>query len=137
MKTLRYLSILLAAFALCAFDATARRVPGDKVGISFDSLIYDFGTVSATSPAVEHDYTFEVKGSQPVAILYATPSCGCTASDFPRKPTMPGEKGIIKVTFDPKGQKGEVEKDVRVRFKNGAGKSEQLTLRIKGVVIPK
>ena len=38
---------------------------------------------------------------------------------------------------DPKGQKGEVEKDVRVRFKNGAGKSEQLTLRIKGVVIPK
>jgi len=54
------------------------------------------------------------------------------------KPTFKifSKKGKIKVSFNPKGQRGEVDKDVRVRFKNGAGKSEQLTLRIKGCVVP-
>ena len=136
MKTALRTFITIALIAVMSVPVWGRRMPGDKVGVSFDTLIYDFGTVSASAPAVKHEYVFEVTGKQPVAILYATPSCGCTASDFPRKPVKPGEKGIIKVTFDPKGQKGEVEKDVRVRFKNGADKSEQLTLRIRGVVLP-
>lgn len=136
MKTsLRIFFILLVA-SMTALPVWGRRMPGEKVGVAFDSLIFDFGTVSASSAPVSHDYVFEVSGKQPVSILYATPSCGCTASDFPRKPTKPGEKGVIKVTFEPKGQKGEVEKDVRVRFRNGADKSEQLTLRIRGVVVP-
>ncbi len=116
--------------------SAARRTPGEKVGVSFQSLIHDFGTIKASATPVEHEFTFTVTGNTPVAILYATPSCGCTASDFPRKPTGAGESGVITISFNPKGQKGEIDKDVRVRFKNGAGKSEQLTLRIIGVVVP-
>ena len=128
--------MLLCALGI-AFGATARRTPGDKAGVHFESLVYDFGTIKADDPQVSHDFEFTVTGSSPVAILYATPSCGCTASDFPRKPTVAGGKEAIKVSFNPKGQKGEIDKDVRVRFKNGAGKSEQLTLRITGTVLPK
>ncbi|MDE6157447.1 MAG: DUF1573 domain-containing protein [Muribaculaceae bacterium] len=137
MKTIY--RIMIALCLLAAGTASVwgeRRVPGDKVGVVFDSLVFDFGTIHESDKAPAHDFTFTVTGSQPVAILYATPSCGCTASDFPRKPSSPGDKAAIKVSFNPKGQRGEVDKDVRVRFKNGAGKSEQLTLRIKGCVIP-
>ena len=137
MKTIYKVLLVLCVIVAATADMWgARRVPGDKVGIVFDSLIYDFGTIHENDPAPRHDFTFTVTGSQPVAILYATPSCGCTASDFPRKPAAPGEKAVIKVSFTPKGQHGEVDKDVRVRFKNGAGKSEQITLRIKGCVVP-
>lgn len=137
MKTIYKIALLLCVLMAASADSwAARRVPGDKVGIAFDSLVYDFGTIRENDKEVRHDFTFTVTGSQPVAILYATPSCGCTASDFPRKPTAAGEKGVIKVSFNPKGQRGEVDKDVRVRFKNGAGKSEQLTLRIRGCVVP-
>lgn len=136
--TSQNIRILLSALVLiiAATPAWARREPGDKVGVHFESLIYDFGTLKQNSPHAKTEFKFTVTGSQPVAILYATPSCGCTASDFPRKPVDAGASGSISVSFNPKGQKGEVNKDVRVRMKNGAGKSEQITLRITGVVIP-
>lgn len=130
--------IIAAVITLCTLlSAEARRTPGDKAGVQFETLVYDFGTIRSDSKAATHNFDFTVTGNSAVAILQATPSCGCTASDFPRKPTRPGEKASIKVSFNPRGQKGEVEKDVRVKFRNGSGKSESLTLRIKGVVIPK
>lgn len=129
-------AILLLVAVLAAAPAWARKIPGEKAGVSFESLVYDFGTIKENDSPVAHDFTFTVTGTQPVAILYATPSCGCTASDFPRKPVKSGESGSIHITFNPRHQQGEVNKDVRVRMKNGAGKSEQITLRITGVVIP-
>lgn len=129
--------LALLVLCLCVCAAEARRNPGEKVGVDFDTLTYDFGTIKATDPAVHHDFNFTVTGSSAVAVLYASPSCGCTASEFPRKPVEAGATGTIKVSFNPLGQKGEVNKDVRVRLKNGDGKSEQLSLRIRGVVLPK
>lgn len=129
--------LILLALCLCVGAAEARRNPGEKVGVEFDSLTFDFGTIKATDPSVQHDFTFKVTGNSAVAVLYASPSCGCTASEFPRKPVEAGKDGTIKVSFNPLGQKGEINKDVRVRLKNGDGKSEQLSLRIRGVVLPK
>lgn len=132
----KILTILLT-LVLCVAVADARKVPGDKVGVTFDSMIFDFGTVPSDTPALEHTYKMTVTGDSPVAILAATPSCGCTASDYPRKPTKPGETAEIKIVYHPgKKESGEQHKTVRLMLKNGKGKSETVTLRIIGVLVP-
>ncbi|MBD5232965.1 MAG: DUF1573 domain-containing protein [Bacteroidales bacterium] len=129
------LMIFMAFVAVTAF--ADRRVPGDKVGVSIDTLVYEFGTVKANGPAVTHIYRMKVTGKQPVSIIQAVPSCGCTTPEYPRRPLKPGETADIKVVYDPKGQKGEQDKEVRLRVKNADGKAENISLRLTGMVVPK
>lgn len=136
MKHILRFIILLVAVAIGYGSADARRVPGDKVGASVDRIIYDFGTVSESAPSVVHDFTVTNTGTSALAIIWVKPKCGCTAPEYPRKPLKPGESAKIKVTFLPSGQHGEVDKEIRVKFKNGAGTSEELSLRMTGVVLP-
>lgn len=136
MKHILKLIAIVLAVALGFATADARRIPGEKVGASVDRIIYDFGTVSETAPSVVHDFTVTNTGTSALAIIWVKPKCGCTAPEYPRKPLKPGESAKIKVTFLPSGQHGEVDKEIRVKFKNGAGTSEELSLRMTGVVLP-
>ncbi len=125
---------LTAILAVCV--ASAARQPGEKVGVSFPEIVYDFGTVKQSDKPVVHEFVMKVDGDSPVVIVTASASCGCTRPTYDRKPVAPGKSTAIKVRFLPKGQKGEIDKSVRVRLKNGKGKSETVNLRITGVVVP-
>ncbi len=134
---MKYFRILLIAImALVSIAAYGRRTPGEKVGVSIPELAYDFGTVKESAPQIMHEFEISNNGKTAIAIVWVKPKCGCTASDYPRKPLLPGESAKIKVTFNPAGQRGEADKDIRVKFRNGAGKSEEVSLRLRGVVIP-
>lgn len=135
MKTLRIITLLLVA--LVSMAANARRTPGDKVGVAIDTLSYDFGTVAENSAPVVREFTLTNVGSEPVAILSAKASCGCTAPDYSRRPVKPGESTVIKVTFNPYGQIGEADKSVRVKLRSADNKKEEITLRLRGMVLPK
>ncbi len=133
----RIISIFVFALvALVTFQSEARRVPGEKVGVQFDALTYDFGNAAEDGAPVVHEFKYTNTGTGALTLLSARPSCGCTQPKYSRKPLRPGESATIKITFMPKGWKGEVDKDVRLRFKNAAGKSEEITVRLTGVVIP-
>lgn len=135
MKFLRIL--ILAAVALaCMLPASGRRMPGEKVGVSFGELVYEFGIVAEDGEPVVHDFEYTNTGTTPLAVVWAKASCGCTSPKYDRKPLQPGQSAVITVKFLPKGQFGEVDKSVRVRFKNGNGKAEQVTLRLIGTVTP-
>lgn len=128
---------LLAAAVLIGIAAGARSTKGQKVGVSFETTVYEFGNVSEEGEPVRHTFSYTNTGNSPLAILWAKASCGCTTPEYQRKPLKPGEKADIKVTFNPKGQAGEVNKDIRIRFRNGNGKSEEIVLHLKGAVVPK
>lgn len=68
--------------------------------------------------------------------MSAVSGCGCTRPEFGKKPVMPGQTGTIKVTFLPEGQRGEINKVVKLRLRNSEGRSEQVSLRLQGVVVP-
>ena len=127
--------IILCLCTLIGVQA-ARKAPGEKVGVTFDTMAYDFGTINQADEKVTHEFVTTVTGESPVAILSASASCGCTKPSYDRKPAKPTKSTKIKVSFYPKGQKGEINKSVRLRLKNGDGKSEDITLRIVGVVVP-
>ncbi len=134
MKHLRIL--LIAMLGILSIAAYGRKTPGEKVGATFEAVSYDFVTVKESAGDVVHEFEIANSGTTPLAIIWVKPKCGCTVPDYPRKPLKPGEKAKIKVTFNPKGQRGEADKDIRVKLRNGAGKSEEVSLRLRGSVLP-
>ncbi|MBO4978516.1 MAG: DUF1573 domain-containing protein [Muribaculaceae bacterium] len=133
MKYIRLMAVL--GVAILAIGAAAR-TPGQKVGVTFSELCYDFGTVATDAEPVVHTFTVTNNGSEAVAILSARASCGCTEPTYQRRPIMPGETGQVTVRFIPQGQRGEVDKNVTLRLKAADGKSEKVHLRLVGTVVP-
>lgn len=105
-----------------------------KPQITFDSTSHDFGTIKENGGKVTAVYSFTNTGDEPLTIITVTNGgCGCTKPDFPKAPIAPGAKGNIKVTFQPKGRKGEFNRSVKVKTNAGSGRK---TLTFNGVIIP-
>lgn len=132
MKKIIFLSIItiFSAIASAAKDK-------DSHLLEFTDTSYDFGTVVETSDPIVHEYEFTNIDSEPVAVLSVSTECGCTRPEYPVKPLKPGETSKIKVTFNPLGQVGEVNKNIQVRYRGAkASKSKRIVLRLKGTVLP-
>lgn len=129
-------NILAVLFAIMVSIAATARTPGQKVGVTFSELSYDFGTVTTDAEPVVHTFTVTNNGSEAVAILSARASCGCTEPSYQRRPIMPGESAPVTLTFMPAGQRGEVDKNVTLRLKAAGGKTEKVQLRLTGTVVP-
>ena len=130
MKRIAYLFLLLMTAALCHAKDNGHL-------LEFAETAYDFGTVADTAAPVVHEYEFVNTSDDPVAVLAVSTGCGCTRPEYPVKPLAPGEKGVIKITFLPAGQSGEINKDIKVRYRGAkASSSKRITLRLKGFVKP-
>lgn len=117
-------------FALAALGAAAK----GKAQITFDSTAHDFGTIKENGGKVSAVYSFTNTGDEPLTIITVTNGgCGCTKPDFPKAPIAPGQKGEIKITFQPRGRKGEFNRSVKVKTNAGAGRK---TLTFNGVIVP-
>lgn len=136
MKHIAHIILIITASLLATVPCYGRQRPGEKVGVEIPEMVYDFGTAKETAGTVEHTFVLKNTSKVPVSILTAIPSCGCTVADYDRKPIMPGKDGEVKIKFALAGQKGEVDKDIRMRVKSASGPSEQITLRLKGAVVP-
>lgn len=124
----RFVSLCIAAI-MAVFTALA-------VGpaVEFAETQHDFGNIDEDGDPVSYEFEFTNTGDEPLLIVSATASCGCTRPEFPTKPIKPGKSGKIKVTYLPKGRPGEFNKTVRV--KTNAPRPKRVTLKISGVVIP-
>jgi len=60
------------------------------------------------------EYEFKNTGSEALEISMIKPSCGCTVPDMEKKIYEPGEKGTIKVAFDPSGKNGKVSRNITI-----------------------
>lgn len=103
--------------------------------ISFEKTVHDFGQIEEKDGKATCRFEFINTGNEPLIINNVRASCGCTASEWTKKPVKPGEKGFLKVTYNPKNRPGKFMKSVSVKTNANEEKSEML--KIKGVVIPK
>lgn len=130
MKRTVILSLIVILTTLCSFAK-------GKHLLDFPETSYEFGSVASNAQPVVHEYEFTNTSDEPVAILSVSTECGCTRPEYPVKPLAPGEKSKIKVTFHPAGQAGDINKDIKVRYRGAkASSSKRITLRLKGAVIP-
>ena len=109
--------------------------PGDI--LQFAETAYDFGTIAESHEPVTHEFQFTNVSDEAVAVLSVSTGCGCTRPTYPTEPVAAGAKGVIRITFKPKGQVGQVNKDIKVRFRGAKAKSsKRITLRLRGTVTP-
>ena len=107
-------------------------VQANKTNIAFDKEIHDFGNISYENKV---ETTFKIKntGENPLVILNAQASCGCTIPEKPTEPILPGKEGDLKVAFKP-NKAGAISKRITLTTNTEAGK-EYVT--IKANVAPK
>lgn len=79
--------------------------PATAATMAFEENTFDFGLLNE-GEAVEHVFKFKNTSTNPLTIMNAKGSCGCTVPEYPTEPINPGEEGKIKVKFDSKGKKG-------------------------------
>ena len=102
--------------------------------LKFEKTTYDFGNIKEDGGPVSCEFEFENTGKTAVEISRAFAECGCTRPEYPKGSIAPGEKGVIKVTYNPLGRPGGFTKVVTVRNTGNPGK---INLKIRGTVLPK
>ena len=86
---------LLAAVMFCA-SVRAQAV------IKFEKTSLDFGKFRESKVQVG-EFVFTNTGNKPLVIQQAFGSCGCTVATPPKDPIAPGAKGVIKVSYNGRG----------------------------------
>lgn len=99
--------------------------------IRFSTSVHDFGTIQEINGAVAYDFEFVNQGSAPILIKNVESSCGCTSPEWTKQPVLPGKKGFVKATFNPKDRPGYFDKTITVYSNARPGVVE---LKIKGTV---
>ena len=117
-------SLFLAACAsLWSVDTAAEIVWLQKT--------YDFGLMKEADGPKTGVVSFVNKGSEPIAISGARPSCGCTSVEFSEDPVEPGDTASIAITYNPRGLPGKFDKSVRVYI----GENDSYKIGIIGNVL--
>lgn len=111
-------ALLLAA---CAASGQARWL----------QTTHDYGAFTEEGGSVTCEFRFVNDGTEPVAVVAARASCGCTTPTFTKTPVAPGDTGRVEVRYNPVGRPGRFSKTVSVTL---SGEQKQ-TLSVKGVVI--
>ena len=125
---MKRLTTILAALAAGVTTMMA------TVTLDIDSKSHDFGTIREADGPVSHTFVITNTGDEPLAIISAKASCGCTRPEYSKRPVEPGKSTTVKVTYLPAGRPGEFTRDVTL--KTNAKNSKKLVLKISGVVIP-
>lgn len=124
VKILAVMVLALVPAALSASEPT----------VVFNTVSHDFGNIKSTGGSVSCEYEFTNTGDSPLVIVSVTNGgCGCTTPTFPKAPITPGKTGVIKITFNPTGRRGEFNREVKVRT---TGTPKRVALKFKGVVVP-
>ncbi len=118
-----YIAILAAAASLSAL------AQGE---IKWMSTTHDFGAFDEDTKKKTAYFRFVNTGDEPVSVVGATATCGCTVPKYSDTPTAPGDTAVIEVSYDPSGRPGRFSKQVYVRT---SASPERVKLTLQGTVI--
>jgi hypothetical protein len=111
---------IIAAVAIVALNKPNAPIQSKKVAVNpqpepdpgipltsieFTDAVQNMGKVKE-GDKVEIIFHFQNTGKDLLIIKDVAASCGCTIPEKPLEPIAPGEKGIIKASFDSKGREG-------------------------------
>ena len=69
--------------------------------ISSNKEVHNFGQIEWKKP-VTVEYTITNTGNKPLVLTNVTTSCACSVAEWTKAPIAPGEKGMVKASFDAK-----------------------------------
>jgi hypothetical protein len=92
-----FLSILIL-FVFSAFSQS-------KADFRFEKEVLKLGKVKE-GEVLNFEFPFTNSGTEPLFITDIKVACTCTKFEYPKSPVAPGEKALIKVSFDTKNKIG-------------------------------
>lgn len=101
-------------------------------GMSFANETIDYGTIEHKADGAR-EFVFTNDGTEPLIIMNAQGSCGCTVPTWPKEPIAPGASAKIGVKYDT-NRPGAFTKTITLTSNSVASPSKVLT--IKGDVKP-
>ena len=102
--------------------------------IKFSKISHDFGRIAEDGGEKECLFHFCNTSTEPVVLLEAHTSCGCTKVEFSRKPVMPDSISSVKVVFSPMNYPGAFARKIVLVTNQGVVKEQLL---VTGYVIPR
>jgi hypothetical protein len=121
---------LLTLLTLSLFVAGVN-AQSSQAKIVFETTEHDFGTFKESEGPQSYNFSFVNQGTTPLILNNVQASCGCTTPEWTKKPIAPGEKGFIKVSYNPANRPGPFNKSITV---SSNGEVSRTILRIKGTV---
>lgn len=121
----------MVAGLMASDTVSAQATLGPK--ISFEQDYVDYGEVDYGGGR-ERVWKFKNTGTEPLMIVNAVGSCGCTVPSFPKEPIMPGKTAEIKINYDT-NRPGPIAKTVTVTTNEPAG-SNTVVIKVKGNIKP-
>ena len=114
---------------------TSKVVVAPKVqgaGMSFTNETMDYGTIKHKADG-NREFVFTNNGTEPLIIMNAQGSCGCTVPTWPKEPIAPGASAKIGVKYDT-NRPGPFTKTITLT--SNAKETPSKVLTIKGNVKP-
>lgn len=126
---------IIGLFSLIIMGHTGVLLSQQKnASLSFEKIQHDFGKIEESDGPVTCTFEFTNTGSIPLIINRVVASCGCTSPDWSKEPIVPGGKGFVKATYNPRNRPGKFNKSVNV-YSNA--EQPVVVLRIMGDVNPR
>lgn len=123
------MKIVIISGILALFASAAAFAGGT---VRWAQTTYDFGAFSEDGEKAEAVFRLINDSAEPVSIISASATCGCTVPYFDKDAIAPGDTALVRVVYNPEGRPGRFEKQVYVRT---SASHERQKLTIKGVVI--
>ena len=100
----------------------------------FDKTVHDFGTFTVKDGPQACVFTVTNRGAEPLTILSAISSCGCTGVKWTRSSIAPGESGTVEATYSNEDGPYPFDKTVTVYL---SGIKKPVILHLRGNVTKK
>ncbi|MCM1504725.1 MAG: DUF1573 domain-containing protein [Muribaculum sp.] len=124
MHIFRY---ILTYCALCCAIAVSAQPKAEWL-----QKVHDFGAFDEDMGPVTSTFQLVNTGTEPLVIMAARATCGCTVPSYTHDPIAPGDTAIVEVTYNPAGRPGKFDKRVKIETNTLPAQS---VITIKGVVI--
>ncbi len=125
----RYL-VYIIAYLLC-FNAYSQQQQLNAPEITFEKYAHDFGHVYKDGKT-EYSFVFKNTGKEPLILSNVKSSCGCTVTNWPKNPILPGESASVDVKYN-SSILGVINKQLTVLSN---ANNSPTSLRIAGKIIP-
>jgi hypothetical protein len=119
MKVLK-LIVLVAALGICQISGAQLRIlPKSQIDsianpplaqnagtMHFDKVLIDGVKMSQEDAPRTFEYSFVNRGSSDLVISRLVSTCSCAVATYDKRVVKPGERGVIRLTYNAKGRVG-------------------------------
>ena len=108
-------TLMLLMMVLTASAQERREARSSDAALTLHAVSHHFGDVARRGGDLEYELHYTNTGTTPLVLTRVVTSCSCLKAHFQRRPLPPGEKGVIRIVYQPqKSEPGVFNKVIQI-----------------------